>query len=262
MPTLNPVRPSAPIRIKYEARIFRLLDQMQRSIVHWLSLDYRRNLPEVMVYAQDASPARTMQAAMRKLRKRWLGRFDELAPKMADYFATAVKDRSDRALMSDLRAAGLTVRFKATKAMNDAYQAVIGENVGLIRSIAEQHLTGVETLVMQSVQAGRDLHTLTDGLEKQHGVTRRRAARIALDQNNKATATLTRARHLELGIKEAKWLHSAGGRVPRKEHVDFTGKRYLIAEGHDFGDGEGKVWPGTPINCRCVSVPIVPGFDD
>ena len=120
MATLNPVRPSAPIRAKYEKRILTLCDQMHRSIVHWLVLDYRRNQPEVMVYAQDASPARTLQATMRKLRKRWLGRFDELAPKMADYFATAVKDRSDRALMSDLRAAGLTVRFKATKAMNDA----------------------------------------------------------------------------------------------------------------------------------------------
>jgi uncharacterized protein with gpF-like domain len=262
MPTINPIRPSAPIRIKYEARILRLLDEMQRSIVHWLSLDYRRNLPEVMVYAQDACPARTMQAAMRRLRKRWLGRFDDLAPAMASYFATAVQDRSEKALMSDLRAAGLTVRFKATKAMNDAYQAVIGENVGLIRSIAEQHLTQVETMVMQSVQAGRDLATLTQGLEKRYAVSRRRASMIALDQNNKATAVLTRARHLELGITEARWLHSAGGKIPRKEHVDFTGQRYSIAKGHDFENGEGVVWPGTAIRCRCVSVPIVPGFDD
>jgi uncharacterized protein with gpF-like domain len=262
MPTINPVRPSAPIRIKYEARILAMVDRMQRNIAYQLRVHYRRNTPEIAVFAQDASPARALQSLMAKLRKRWLGQFDELAPAMARYFATAVQDRSERSLMADLRKAGFTVRFKATAAMNDAFQAVVGENVGLIRSIAEQHLTGVETLVMQSVQAGRDLASLADGLEKRHGVARRRAAMIALDQNNKATAVMTRARHLELGIKEAKWLHSAGGKAPRKEHVDFTGQRYDIAKGHDFGNGEGVVWPGTAIRCRCVSVPIVPGFDE
>jgi SPP1 gp7 family putative phage head morphogenesis protein len=162
--------------------------------------------------------------------------------------------------MADLRKAGMSVRFKMTAAMNDAYQAVRAENVNLIKSIAQQHLTQVETLVMQSVQQGRDLGALTQELTARYGVTKRRAAFIAKDQNNKATATMTRVRHLELGITQAKWLHSAGGKHPRPEHVAFSGKVYQIANGHDFGDGEGPVWPGQPINCRCVAIPIVPGF--
>ena len=114
---------------------------------------------------------------------------------------------------------------------------------------------------MQSVSQGRDLAGLTKGLQKIHGVTRRRAQFIARDQNNKATAVMTRARHLELGITKAKWLHSAGGKQPREAHRHFSGQVYDIREGHDFGDGNGPVWPGTAINCRCVSVPIVPGFE-
>ncbi len=261
MPTLSPIRPAAPIRIKYEARILALLDEMQRSIVHWLTIEYRRNEPEVVLLGQDRSPAATLQAAMRKLSRRWLKRFDDLGPRMADYFATAVKDRNDRTLMADLRRGGMTVRFKATRAMNDAFQAVRAENVGLIRSVAEQHLGAVEQAVMRSVQTGRDLGSLTKELHERYGVTKRRAAFIARDQNNKATAVMTRVRHLELGITEAKWLHSAGGKTPRPAHVAFSGQRYKIADGHDFGDGEGSVWPGTAINCRCVPVPIVPGFD-
>lgn len=260
--TLSPVRPAAPIRAKYERRLLALVDEMHRSLVHWITAEYRANQPEVVLLASDKSPAAAMRAIIARVGKRWLQRFDEMAPKLADYFTTAVKDRNDRALMADLRRAGMTVRFKMTAAMRDAYDAVRAENVGLIRSIAQQHLTQVETLVMQSVQQGRDVGALTKELTARYGVTKRRAAFIALDQNNKATATLTRVRHLELGITQAKWLHSAGGKTPRPAHVAFSGKVYDIAKGHDFGDGEGPVWPGTAINCRCVPVPIVPGFDD
>lgn len=261
-PTLTPIRPAAPIRAKYEARLLALVDQMHRSIVRKIAAEYRRNTPEVTLLAADESPIAALSKLINGLGRQWLGRFDDLSPRLADYFATAVKDRCDRTLMRDLRVGGMSVRFKMTAAMRDAYQAVRAENVGLIRSVAEQHLGKVETIVMQSVSQGRDLGTLTNELTKSFGVTRRRAAFIARDQNNKATAVMTRVRHLELGITQAKWLHSAGGKTPRPEHVAMSGKIYDIAKGVDFGNGEGVVWPGTALNCRCVPVPIVPGFED
>jgi len=119
----------------------------------------------------------------------------------------------------------------------------------------------VQTDLMQSVQNGRDIEYLTKAIEKRTGITKRRAARIALDQNNKATAVMVRTRALELGVTKARWLHSAGGKTPRPEHVKFSGQTFDLAKGHDFNNGEGVVWPGTAINCRCVSVPIVPGFE-
>lgn len=261
MPALTPIRPAAPIRAKYETRLLALLDEMQTSLAHWILAEYRRSEPEVILLGQDRSPASILQSAIAKLSKRWLDRFDEFAPKLADYFATRVQDRCDRTLRNDLRKAGMTVRFTMTAAMRDAFDAVRSENVSLIKSVATEHLTGVEQLVMRSVTAGRDLATLSQGLQKRYGVAKRRAALIARDQNNKATAAMQRVRHLELGITEAKWLHSAGGKTPRHAHVAFSGQRYSIRDGHDFGDGEGTVWPGTAINCRCVAVPIISGFD-
>lgn len=236
---------------------------MQRSLVWYLSAAYRAAPPHALVlYGQDASPAATLQKAMNLLARRWLRNFDRLADKLAVRFVTDVKDRCDRTLRADLRAGGISVRFKMTAAMNDAFQAVRAENVSLIKSIAQQHLSQVETLVMSSVSAGRDLATLAQGLEKRLGVTKRRAARIALDQNNKATATMMAARELSMGITEGRWLHSAGGFQPRPEHVAFSGKKFPLAKGHDFGDGEGYVLPGQAINCRCVWTPVIPGFDD
>lgn len=259
---LSPVRPAAPIRAKYEARLLALVEEMHTSIVHWISAEWRRNEPGTVLYGNDELPVQALQGAIRRLGRQWLKRFDELAENLAEYFAKAVRNRSERALMADLRRGGVTVRFKLTGAARDAYDAVRAENVGLIRSIAEQHLGQVETLVMQSVSQGRDLGTLTKALQKNYGVTKRRASLIARDQNNKATAAITRARHLELGITQAKWLHSAGGKHPRPEHVAFSGRVYDIATGHDFGDGEGPVLPGQAVNCRCVAVPIIDGFDD
>jgi SPP1 gp7 family putative phage head morphogenesis protein len=257
---LKPVRPAAPIRAKYDERLTALINEMHASIVHWISAEWRKNTPETVLMGADETPARSLQIAMSRLGRRWLRRFDQLADSLAEYFAKATRDRCDRSLMADLRKAGFTVRFKMTPAMRDAFDAVRAENVGLIKSIAQQHLAHVETLVMQSVSQGRDLATLTKTLTKTAGVTKRRASFIARDQNNKATAVMARARHLELGITQAKWLHSAGGNHPRPEHVAFSGKVYDIREGHDFGDGLGPVWPGTAINCRCVPIPIVPGF--
>lgn len=252
---IPPIRPSAAIRAAYQKRLDALIDEMQTSIVHWIAATYRANTPEI---AQDESPARTLQSAMRKLGRRWQRRFDELAPKLADYFATAARDRVDTVLKDALRQAGFTVQLKLTAAQNDVLQATIGENVSLIKSIAQQHLKNIEGQVMRSVQTGRDLGTLAKELEHTYGVTKRRAAFIARSQNNIATAAITRTRQKEIGITQAKWKHSAGGRHPRPEHVAFSGQLYDIEKGAYL---EGKwTWPGVEPNCRCVSISVIPAL--
>ncbi|MDI8992978.1 hypothetical protein MJI20_27730, partial [Salmonella enterica subsp. enterica serovar Anatum] len=57
----------------------------------------------------------------------------------------------------DQRQQMIEISVKIISEMNTALQASITENVNLIRSIPQQHLTQVETLVMQSVSRGRDL---------------------------------------------------------------------------------------------------------
>jgi SPP1 gp7 family putative phage head morphogenesis protein len=254
--TLKPVRSSAAIRSAYQRKLEKLIEEMHRSVAYWLKRKYGMEVPRM---AYDASPARELRAAMRKLARRWQGKIDDLGPKLAAYFAKAAGDRVDDELRRMLRDAGFTVRFKMTKAQNDALQATIGENVSLIKSLGERHLTAIEGVVMRSVQAGRDTAALVKELEEAYGVTRRRAAFIAKSQNNMATATLTRARQRELGVTKAIWRHSAGGKHPRPEHVAFSGKTYDIEKGAYL---EGKwTWPGREPNCRCVSQPIIPGFD-
>lgn len=179
---------------------------MHNSVLYWLRAEYRKT-----DLAQDASPVNLMRGAMQQLARRWQKKFDEMALRLARRFAGDVLKNSDASLSTALRDAGFTVPFRMTAEMNTALQASITENVNLIRSIPQQHLTQVETLVMQSVGRGRDLKTLTDELEKRYGITRRRAALIARDQNNKATSVMQSARQRSVGITEGIWRHSRAG---------------------------------------------------
>lgn len=256
--TLPPIRPAAPTRITYQRRVDALIDEMQRSLMYWLRAAYRADPPATV--ALDALP---LQNAFDKLARRWLRRFDTLSVQLSEWFASTVENRVDRNMMADLRKAGFTVKFQQSPAMREAFEAVVAENVALIKSIGAQHLEGVQVALSQSISAGRDLSVLTDELTKRVGITKRRAARIALDQNNRATAIMVRTRALENGITKARWQHSAGGKVPRPEHVQASRDRLIfdLKDGVDFENGEGTVWPGTAINCRCVAIPVIPGFD-
>ncbi|RYM55646.1 phage minor head protein [Serratia proteamaculans] len=229
---------------------------MQKSVVYWLTANYKSSGAAV---AMDASPAVFMRDAMRKLAKRWTKRFDDIAKKLADRFSNDAMKNSDVSLYNALDTAGFTVEFKMTAPMNNALQATIAENVGLIRSIPEKYLTEVEGLVMRSVARGRDLSFLTDELQKRYGITRRRAALIARDQNAKATSVMQSARQMSLGITHGIWRHSHAGKEPRQSHVKADGKKFDLSKGMYLDDK--WVMPGEEINCRCTWSPVIPGIN-
>lgn len=229
---------------------------MQASVVYWLSANYRASGAAV---AMDASPAVVMRNAMQKLAKRWTRRFDDMAQKLADRFANDAMKNADVSLATAFKDAGFTVEFKMTSQMNNALQATIAENVGLIRSIPEKYFTEVEGLVMRSVARGRDLGYLTDELQKRYGITRRRAALIARDQNAKATSVMQSARQRSLGITHGIWRHSHAGKEPRQSHVKSDGKKFELSKGLMI---DGKLtFPGQEINCRCTWSPVLLGLD-
>ena len=255
-PTLAPVHPNQGVQAQFRRRLLALIDEMQKSVVADITALYPGGNPQL---AQDAAQdVHRLRWEMDRLGRRWLDRFDVAAKEMAAYFALAAKDRVDSAMAASLRKAGISVRFQVTPAIQEALDATITENVSLIRSIAQQHLGHVEQLVMRSVTAGRDVGGLKKALHEQLGVTQRRAATIARNQNNMATATVCRARQQELGIKRAIWVHSSAGRHPRPEHVAANGKEYDVDKGMWLE--RRWTWPGREINCRCVSRSIIPGL--
>jgi uncharacterized protein with gpF-like domain len=167
-------------------------------------------------------------------------------------------------LKAALRDAGFTVSFKPTRRSLESYKLVVSENVGLIRNLQTSLYNKIQQDVWASVRAGGDMAKLSQKLHKSYGIEANRAALIARDQNNKAKATLESSRRQELGLKQAIWQHSGGGKEPRPVHLAWgrEGKVFDLDKGL-FDPDEGEwVLPGQLINCRCTSRAVIPGFDD
>jgi SPP1 gp7 family putative phage head morphogenesis protein len=268
---LRPVHPNASIEAEYRRRLKCLIDEMNRSVCYWVTAAFRANEPRISeaadeieqsppAIAQDAIPAAELKRAVRKLTRRWKSRFDDAADELADWFGQAVSDRSDKALQAILRRGGISVKFRMSRAQRDVLHATVNQNVNLIRSIPQKYLGAVEGIVMRGVQTGRDLQQITKGLQKEFGVTRRRAELIARDQTSKSTSALTRARQIELGITEAIWVHSHAGKTFRRTHVAMHGKKFDVVKGMWDSDENAWVHPGELISCKCISRAVVKGF--
>lgn len=257
--TVRAVHANRGIEAKYRKTLQRMIAEMHGSVEYWLTAGYRKAPPRMAAlveHAQDASPSDRIRKILDELAKRWIDRFEEYAPKLAEAYLQGMFKASDSAFRQALKEAGWTVEFKMTPAIRDAFNASLNENVGLIRSIPEKYLQQVEGVVMRSYSAGRDLETMVKDLKQLYPGASHRAELIARDQSNKANAVVNRARQMELGITEAIWMHSHAGKTPRPDHVAADGKRYKIAEGCKI-DGE-YIQPGEEINCRCTCRAVLP----
>lgn len=256
---LPALQASAAVREWYRVKLQKLCRAMAKSMLLHLRAAYRN-----ADFALDASAdgTATMQRALKEWAPRWVDNFDAIATRVSRLFAQKGAADLDRRMMMQLVHSGFAIRFKPTRAMRQAYKAVVAENVNLIKSIPEQFLKDVKTSVWQSVMAGRDLSGLTQALQKNYGVSYRRAQLISRDQTNKAKAVFERARRQDLGITEALWVHSGGGKTPRPEHLRWgrEKKRFEVKKGIWSEVDKQYVFPGTAINCRCTSRAIISGI--
>jgi 8-oxo-dGTP pyrophosphatase MutT (NUDIX family) len=201
-----------------------------------------------------------MQRALDKWGKKWIIRLDKTSTRIALQFANKSKQATTTMMMKQLADAGFTVKFKPSERMVEAYDAVVAEQVGLIRSIPQKYLGDVQNVIWNGVMAGSDMAAISDNLSEKYGIAHRRAALIARDQNHKAKAAFEKAQRLELGITEAIWQHSHAGKDPRPSHVAMDDERYDIRKGMWDPAVQKRIWPGTEINCRCIDKPVIPGF--
>ena len=256
--TIRPIYANRGLEVLYRKRIQAMVKRMADDVARQIERTYKRNEPEM---AMDALPARELQELLQRLGREWGKRFDAFGQVAARWLARRVSRAVDSTLKQALRAVGFTVSFKLTRAQRDVFASIIMENVALIKSIPQEYLRGVEVLVQNSVQAGRDISTLKDELAHRYEITERRAAFIARDQNNKATQALARVRDRELGITEGIWVHVPGKKSSRYSHIKMNGKKFKISEGL-FDSAEGrKVHCGELPGCQCTYRAIVPAVD-
>lgn len=252
---------NAALRDRYQRKLTDLAEEMHRSIGYWIVAEYKRQQPRAAaLMAADASPARTMIDALRTQFDRWRREMDDKADRYAAWFAARANSAATAGVKQSLTAAaGFTVGMQMSRTVNNTLQAIVAENVSLIRSIGDDYFRDVERAVLASVQRGRDVAGLADELEKVAKISRDKAVLIARDQNQKATSEISRTRMADAGIAFGTWKASNRARHPRKSHQEADGKVFPLSEGLMI---DGKLtFPGMEINCGCRTAPVLPGYE-
>lgn len=258
--TLKLIQANAAIDAWYRKKLRALIAEMHNSISYHILAAYKSAELSIGFAQDDTSSVVSLKRIMKRYGDRWRDKFNRMSRDIAKQFATKSARATDRSVMASLRAAGFAIKFQPTQASIEAYRAVLSENVNLIKSIPEQYLKDVETQVWNSVMIGGKTSTLTAKLQKSYGISYRRAASIATDQNAKAKEIMENVRRQEIGITEAIWHHSHAGKTPRPTHVAMHGKRFELKKGMWDSAVQEWVWPGQLSRCRCSSRAILPGL--
>lgn len=254
------VIPNRGVQAWYQSRLDALVSAAHDDLLRLLTAAYGTTAPPDIGFAADAPPRiPAIERALAAWAAKWSKQFDKMSLDLAKRFTSRNFRATQYSMEASFKRVGFTVSFKPTRASMQAARVVVAENVGLIKSVPQEYLTDVQSKVWDSVRAGADLSTLSQGLRQTYGVATRRAALIARDQNNKAKAVIENTRRQELGIKQAVWQHSSAGKVPRPTHVAANNKLYDLDKGMYDKDEKKYVWPGQLINCRCTSRPVLPG---
>ncbi|MXV65893.1 hypothetical protein GS537_06650 [Saccharibacter sp. EH60] len=250
-------RSNAGVAATYRKHLTVLIRRMHRDTLQTIRAHYRRAEPEI---ALDANPLTALQDALEQLQAKWRLLFNAQGAALAGQFVERGRSDAEADLRRRLKRAGFGITFKPSATLRRQLEIATQYNVRLITSIGEQYQQGINALVTEAVMAGGDLGALTKKLQSRCGVSERKAAFIATDQNNKISQFVERQRASELGLKEAYWRHVCGGRFSREDHRRADGMRYDIAKGC-FISGQ-YIQPGQLVNCRCRAEYIIPGYND
>ena len=256
---MPPTPPNAGLAAWYYDQLRTLLDAMGKSMELHIRATWRRVEPDIGM-ASDISSSIALKRSMEKWGREWVSKFDQMSADIVRKFAQRAHKHVNLSNAAAFKQAGFTVAFKPTKAAKEAYQATLAQNVALCKNLPRQYVEGIQNAVWSSVMKGQNMGALSKELRHQYGMTLRRASLIARDQNRKATALIENVRRTEIGITHAVWLHSHAVKTPRPSHKAFSGKIYELKKGA-YLDGK-WVWPGTEINCMCLSRAIIPGVNN
>jgi SPP1 gp7 family putative phage head morphogenesis protein len=249
--------------LNYPAWIYDDYRKKLNKLVSRMTKDVKKQVLELFKeyhLTTDASITDESKRLLNKLNSKWEKIFKDLSLGLATSFVNTVKKASARSLKTSVDKLSGKITLGTSfipKELKPKISSLIEENVNLIKSIPEQYLTSITTVVMQSITTGQGLKQLTQKIEKYHGTTSNRAKNIAKDQTNKAYNTINRERMIDAGFKKFRWIHSHGGLKPRKDHIAMNGKVYSFDRLPiiDKKTGERGI-PGQAINCGCTMTPV------
>lgn len=142
-------------------------------------------------------------------------------------------------------------------------QAVVSENLALIKSIPQEVLKEMQVALSQGIISGNQKE-LIKNLKRIKGVSKDRAVFIARDQIHKAVESFKQVQNTALGIEYYEWLTAddervssgIGGHAQNNHRIfKYGSNEAIISHSNKRGFYYGK--PGDRPNCRCIAVGVI-----
>lgn len=259
-----PINPSAAVEARYYADLHTLIKAMTDETERELRKLFGEEHAEEF-FAQDASVSAQARILMNALIKKYTLLFGSKSKPIADRFATSSNKASSAAVHTSLKelSGGLSLGTRTLDAdTKQVMTATVAENVGLIKTIPQKYLTGVQGAVMRSITTGNGMKDLLPYIQKHKGITYRRARFIAEDQTRKANVALSTGRLEAKGVKKFRWLHTGGGQHPRELHKKLNGGVFEFANPPiiQYASGKSPQVRGLPAQlpgCRCRMIAVI-----
>ena len=146
--------------------------------------------------------------------------------------------------------------------------AVISENLALIKSIPQEVLKDMQVALSQGIISGNQKE-LIKSLKRIKGVSKDRAVFIARDQIHKAVESFKQVQNTALGIEYYEWLTAddervssgIGGHAQNNHRIfKYGSNEAIISHSNKRGYYYGK--PGDRPNCRCIAVGVILDTDE
>lgn len=261
----KPVQPDKQAARKYNAQLQKIVRAIRKDInekiiplVRGLEFQYIGDSA-----TKDSWPDEIM-SLFAQIKGRWSSpAFLGASKDVASIFVKSINVQNSRRFSKSVKPIGVTGIdiFGDSPKLQDILNASIADNTRLITKMSNDYLEQVQSIVMTNMRSGLRPSAIVKQLQNQFKISERRAALIARDQTSKANGELSKQRQEDTGFKFFKWKTSDDIRV-RDEHDDFADADIGFGKGVYKWDKPPKdkngvpVIPGSPVNCRCVAIPI------
>lgn len=223
-----------------------ILNEVIRAIAKIVKEDILPTYRQDLLTTDSASWFNSLKSAVSRLVSIATGKMETLV--------RGETDRVDKRVASGIKIQlGADVSSLFGRQNDSPANDIIDRNAALIRSLANESVTGIEREVLTAKLKLKPVSKLRESLRTLFKRTRTRAKLIAKDQMSKLVTDVTRSRQVSIGVSEYAWWTVLDERV-RRIH------RLLHSNVYKYGEPTGSengLEPGQEVNCRCKAIAII-----
>lgn len=262
----TPIHNNVAISKRYEKALQKAIDKMRISTEKEINrLIYTKNARRYFISLDSAKKEKSLvtktKLALAALLLKFQLMFNRQSKTLAQSMLEDVQKYTTSAVHRSLKElTGESFNTSTLSAVGKIKaQAIVAENVALIKSIPQQYFTQITGDVMRAIVTGSTTG-LAESISKHGKVSEKRAKLIASDQTHKAIQAISRQKMIDKGVSKFQWVYTFRSKEPRPSHVKMNGKVYRLDSppiiNADTSGPPKRGYPGDLINCKCIMRPV------